>query len=152
MVHLTWPLFLQSIESVLGTATYQNNKVNQWTSSIVEQCLNQLTKLGKPFKYIGIWTSLNITSTGWHHFHHVLSPLYSLPSLLWVFLFSHPLPYHHLFSTSHSPTFSVHVTDILLPSLSPTPCLLLLLTYTSDVGDNAEKWCGAAHSKFMLLG
>lgn len=43
----------QSVESVLGAAAYQNNKVNQWTSSIVEQCLNQLTKLGKPFKYIG---------------------------------------------------------------------------------------------------
>ena len=44
---------LQSVESVLGAAAYQNNKVNQWTSSVVEQCLNQLTKLGKPFKYIG---------------------------------------------------------------------------------------------------
>lgn len=38
---------------MLGASAYQNNKVNQWTSSIVEQCLNQLTKLGKPFKYIG---------------------------------------------------------------------------------------------------
>lgn len=37
----------------MGAASYQNNKVNQWTSSVVEQCLNQLTKLGKPFKYIG---------------------------------------------------------------------------------------------------
>ena len=37
----------------MGASSYQNNRVNQWTSSIVEQCLNQLTKLGKPFKYIG---------------------------------------------------------------------------------------------------
>lgn len=43
----------QSVENTLGAASYQNNKVNQWTSSVVEQCLNQLTKLGKPFKYIG---------------------------------------------------------------------------------------------------
>ena len=43
----------QSVENVLGTASFQNNKVNQWTSSVAEQCLNQLTKLGKPFKYIG---------------------------------------------------------------------------------------------------
>ena len=46
-------LLWQSVENVLGASSYQNNKVNQWTSSIVEQCLNQLTKLGKPFKYIG---------------------------------------------------------------------------------------------------
>ena len=46
-------LLFQSVEGVLGTSSYQNNKVNQWTSSVVEQCLNQLTKLQKPFKYIG---------------------------------------------------------------------------------------------------
>uniref|UniRef100_A0A3Q3RW56 Dynein, light chain, Tctex-type 1 n=1 Tax=Mastacembelus armatus TaxID=205130 RepID=A0A3Q3RW56_9TELE len=33
--------------------TYQQSRVNQWTTSIVEQCLSQLSKLGKPFKYIG---------------------------------------------------------------------------------------------------
>lgn len=43
----------QSVEGVLGNNNYQHNKVNQWTSAVVEQCLNQLTKLGKPFKYIG---------------------------------------------------------------------------------------------------
>ena len=45
---------LQSVEGVLGTNNYQHNKVNQWTSAVVEQCLNQLTKLAKPFKYIGM--------------------------------------------------------------------------------------------------
>ena len=38
---------------MLGSSHYQHNRVNQWTSSVVEQCLNQLTKLGKPYKYIG---------------------------------------------------------------------------------------------------
>ena len=47
-------IILQAVENVLGTASYTHNKVNQWTSNVVEQCLNQLTKLGKPFKYIGI--------------------------------------------------------------------------------------------------
>ncbi len=47
--------FMQSVEGVLGTSSYLNNKVNQWTSGVVEQCLNQLTKLGKPFKYIGTY-------------------------------------------------------------------------------------------------
>jgi hypothetical protein len=43
----------QSIEGAIGGNAYQHNKVNQWTSNVVEQCLNQLTKLAKPFKYIG---------------------------------------------------------------------------------------------------
>lgn len=46
-------LYFQSIEGAIGGNAYQHNKVNQWTSNVVEQCLNQLTKLGKPFKYIG---------------------------------------------------------------------------------------------------
>jgi len=41
------------VENILGSAAYQNNKVNQWTSSIVEGCLKELTKLSKPYKYIG---------------------------------------------------------------------------------------------------
>jgi hypothetical protein len=45
--------FFQAIEGAIGGNAYQHNKVNQWTSNVVEQCLNQLTKLGKPFKYIG---------------------------------------------------------------------------------------------------
>lgn len=44
----------QSVEGAIGGNAYVHNKVNQWTSSVVEQCLNQLTKLGKPFKYIGM--------------------------------------------------------------------------------------------------
>ena len=46
-------VLFQSIEGAIGGNAYQHNKVNQWTSNVVEQCLNQLTKLGKPFKYIG---------------------------------------------------------------------------------------------------
>ena len=42
----------EAIEATIGGNSYQHNKVNQWTSNVVEQCLNQLTKLGKPFKYI----------------------------------------------------------------------------------------------------
>lgn len=41
------------MEGAIGGNSYQHNKVNQWTSNVVEQCLNQLTKLNKPFKYIG---------------------------------------------------------------------------------------------------
>ena len=45
--------YLQSIEATIGVNAYQHNKVNQWTSNILEQCLKRLTSLGKPFKYIG---------------------------------------------------------------------------------------------------
>lgn len=43
----------ESIENNVGNSSYVHTKVPQWTSTIVEQILNQLTKLGKPFKYIG---------------------------------------------------------------------------------------------------
>ncbi|KAI6071241.1 Dynein light chain Tctex-type 1 [Aix galericulata] len=42
----------EAIESAIGGNAYQHSKVNQWTTSVVEQTLSQLTKLGKPFKYI----------------------------------------------------------------------------------------------------
>lgn len=42
----------EAIESVIGGNTYQHNKVNQWSSSIMDNCLQQLVKLQKPFKYI----------------------------------------------------------------------------------------------------
>lgn len=44
------------MEATIGGNAYQHNRVNQWTTSIVEQCLSQLSKLGKPFKYICMWT------------------------------------------------------------------------------------------------
>ncbi|KAA3674733.1 dynein light chain Tctex-type 1, partial [Paragonimus westermani] len=44
----------ESIESTVGSNTYSHSKVQQWTSSVIEQCLNHLTKLGKPFKYVGM--------------------------------------------------------------------------------------------------
>lgn len=49
---------LQSIEATIGGTPYQHPRVNQWTSSVVELCLGQLSKLGKPFKYIGMCSDL----------------------------------------------------------------------------------------------
>uniref|UniRef100_A0A3B4B2W0 Dynein light chain Tctex-type 1 n=1 Tax=Periophthalmus magnuspinnatus TaxID=409849 RepID=A0A3B4B2W0_9GOBI len=45
-------IFKSSVEATIGGNTYQHNRVNQWTTNVVEQCLSQLSKLGKPFKYI----------------------------------------------------------------------------------------------------
>jgi len=56
----------ESIEGSIGGNAYQHNKVNQWTSNVVEQCLNQLTKLGKPFKYIVTCVIMQKNGAGLH--------------------------------------------------------------------------------------
>ena len=43
----------ESIENTIGGNSYVHVKVNTWTNSVVESCLASLTKLQKPFKYIG---------------------------------------------------------------------------------------------------
>lgn len=47
----------EAIESTIGGNAYQHDKVNNWTSAVVENCLNVLTKAQKPYKYIGIETT-----------------------------------------------------------------------------------------------
>ncbi|CAL8314917.1 unnamed protein product [Boreogadus saida] len=42
----------ESVEGVIGANGYQHSRVHQWTNNVVEQCLSQLGKLNKPFKYI----------------------------------------------------------------------------------------------------
>lgn len=54
----------EAIENSIGGTAYQHNKVNQWTSAVVESCLGQLTKLQKPYKYIGnVVSSITIATT-----------------------------------------------------------------------------------------
>ena len=43
----------ESIENTIGGNGYAHAKVSQWTNALVESCLASLTKLQKPFKYIG---------------------------------------------------------------------------------------------------
>lgn len=49
----------EAIENTIGGTAYQHIKVNQWTSAVVESCLGQLTKLQKPYKYIGMFESVH---------------------------------------------------------------------------------------------
>ncbi|KAM9840756.1 dynein light chain Tctex-type 1 [Aulostomus maculatus] len=42
----------EAVDVAIGGNVYKQSRVNQWTTSVVEQCLSQLSKLGKPFKYI----------------------------------------------------------------------------------------------------
>ena len=115
----------QSIEGTIGGNAYQHNKVNQWTSNVVEQCLNQLTKLGKPFKYIGKKV-----------FHLKATPS-EVPLCVcvrrWTFGSS-----KHICSTE----------DFFLPFSFLTRRSFIF----SDLCDHAEKRCWAPHCKFLLLG
>ncbi|KAK9959731.1 hypothetical protein ABG768_009833 [Culter alburnus] len=54
------------VESTIGNSSYQHSKINQWMSNIVESSLNQLTKLGKPFKYIVTCIILQKNGAGLH--------------------------------------------------------------------------------------
>lgn len=56
----------ESVESVIGSNAYQHNKINQWTSNVVEQCLSQLTKMNKPFKYIVTCVIMQKNGAGLH--------------------------------------------------------------------------------------
>lgn len=56
----------ESVENAIGVNMYQHNKVNQWTSNIVEQCLKRLTALNKPFKYVVSVVMLQKTGAGLH--------------------------------------------------------------------------------------
>ncbi|XP_037081012.1 dynein light chain Tctex-type 1-like [Pollicipes pollicipes] len=56
----------EAVESTIGGNTYQQAKVNQWASSVVESCLGALTKLQKPFKYIVTSVIMQKTGAGLH--------------------------------------------------------------------------------------
>ncbi|RZF43634.1 dynein light chain Tctex-type 1 [Nilaparvata lugens] len=56
----------EAIEESIGGNAYQQSKVNQWTSSVVEACLGALTKLQKPFKYIVTSTIMQKNGAGLH--------------------------------------------------------------------------------------
>lgn len=46
-------LFIQCVEVILGGVDYDEGRVNEWMSAVVEQSLTHLVKLEKTYKYIG---------------------------------------------------------------------------------------------------
>uniref|UniRef100_UPI00358F647B dynein light chain Tctex-type 1 n=1 Tax=Myxine glutinosa TaxID=7769 RepID=UPI00358F647B len=56
----------ECVEVAIGGMSYQHSKVNQWSSNIVDQCLNQLAKQNKPFKYIVTCTIVQKNGAGLH--------------------------------------------------------------------------------------
>ncbi|KAG9334425.1 hypothetical protein JZ751_007681 [Albula glossodonta] len=56
----------ECIEGIIGGVDYNQNKVNQWTATIVEHSLTQLVKQGKPFKYIVNCAVMQKSGAGLH--------------------------------------------------------------------------------------
>ncbi|KAK7605370.1 hypothetical protein V9T40_007228 [Parthenolecanium corni] len=56
----------QAIEDTIGGNTYQQNKVNMWTTQVVDTVLQSLAKLNKPFKYIVTSTIMQKNGAGLH--------------------------------------------------------------------------------------
>mmetsp|Transcript_17174 Transcript_17174/g.56232 ORF Transcript_17174/g.56232 Transcript_17174/m.56232 type:complete len:114 (-) Transcript_17174:3289-3630(-) len=56
----------ESIDSVLLNASYNHNKVGQWTSNVVESCLKRLTAMNKPFKYVVTCMIMQKNGAGLH--------------------------------------------------------------------------------------
>ena len=52
------PLLTNVLAGVLGNEVYEDAKVPDWIDLICEKSMDSLTKLGKPFKYIGESQSL----------------------------------------------------------------------------------------------
>ncbi|KAJ1506087.1 Dynein light chain Tctex-type [Coelomomyces lativittatus] len=59
-----WYLF--SIESSIQNHPYHHQKVGQWNTNIVEQCLKKLTSLNKPYKYIVTCIIMQKNGAGLH--------------------------------------------------------------------------------------
>lgn len=56
----------ECIDGVLGGEDYNQNNINQWTASIVEQSLAHLVKLGKAYKYIVTCAVVQRSPYGFH--------------------------------------------------------------------------------------
>ncbi|ELK35845.1 Dynein light chain Tctex-type 3 [Myotis davidii] len=59
-------LVKECIDGVLGGEDYNQNNINQWTASIVEQSLAHLVKLGKAYKYIVTCAVVQRSAYGFH--------------------------------------------------------------------------------------
>eukprot|EP01083_Nonionella_stella_P085122 235879_1 len=56
----------QSIEPVIGKNEYDTNKVNEWTSKIIDNVLKNLQNLNKPFKYVVTTVIMQNNGAGLH--------------------------------------------------------------------------------------
>ena len=54
------PLIQAAVKQVLDKVKFNSQKVEQWTSTIIETVLKSLRAIDKPFKYIGMFDVKNI--------------------------------------------------------------------------------------------
>jgi len=54
----------QAIVGVLNQNQYNSKKVNEWTNSIVQNCLKELQAMARPFKYIITCVIMQKTGAG----------------------------------------------------------------------------------------
>lgn len=55
-----------TIETVISGNAYQQEKVNQWSAAVSEQCLSALSKLKKHFKYVVTCSIMQKTGAALH--------------------------------------------------------------------------------------
>ncbi|XP_017769173.1 PREDICTED: dynein light chain Tctex-type-like [Nicrophorus vespilloides] len=55
-----------TIEATIGGNTYQQDRVNQWSAAVSEQCLSALSKLKKAFKYVVTCSIMQKSGAGLH--------------------------------------------------------------------------------------
>lgn len=41
-----------AIETVIGGSQYESKKIDTWMNSVIELCIENLTRLDKPYKYV----------------------------------------------------------------------------------------------------
>lgn len=83
------------MENTIGGNAYQNDKVNNWTGTVVETCLQVLTQLQKPYKYIGEWPYLDLQYKA-------------------SYLTSIPFPSSHLYDNAEERSRTAHSEFVLL--------------------------------------
>uniref|UniRef100_A0AAA9S0X1 Dynein light chain Tctex-type 3 n=1 Tax=Bos taurus TaxID=9913 RepID=A0AAA9S0X1_BOVIN len=89
----------ECIDGVLGGEDYNQNNINQWTASIVEQSLAHLVKLGKAYKYI---VTCAVVQRSPYGFHTASSCFWDTTSDVGCYLImSHRKHFHHLQPSSH---------------------------------------------------
>ncbi|KAM4698910.1 dynein light chain Tctex-type 3 [Discoglossus pictus] len=56
----------ECLDVILGGVDYDESRVNEWMSSVVEQSLTHLVKMGKAYKYIVTCTVMQKRGAGLH--------------------------------------------------------------------------------------
>ncbi|CAO2624303.1 Dynein light chain Tctex-type 3 [Lemmus lemmus] len=56
----------ECVDAILGGEDYNQDNINQWTASIVEQSISHLVKLGKSYKYIVTCAVAQKSAYGFH--------------------------------------------------------------------------------------